>query len=979
MPGQLLHQKSSFPSDVFMRHEAACTNPSAMQQTSPAAGTFKEPQNTAAAESDTQPQAAARRSSKPALLRDQHMPGELLHQKTAFPSDVFMRHEAAMQQLPSAEQSVKTSQQQQAALPVPQQTATARRSMSNTASSRPASPQATFDATSSVPASVAVVPAAVSMVLAPLPSDSIASEVASGSPVHGPVQSPRRGTSRLKQSSKRSPRTPRPAAEPGFKGTSHDLARSKTWATEWLAMGTQEEQAAANPQFAQLLQHSEGQHQSLHQQPVHQATLQHTNWESLLQSGHVSSHPPKMQSAEPSRQSQQLPGDLGSLFNAQATAAHRVDETSMTDEADVPDPEGRTPTNDEVQTRPWTAPDSLLKAATSPWVLDVRRLHSARPGSGGSPTARSEFLADSQAMWQKRKAHVAEVRQRRMQFQREKYEHQLQAAGFVVGLPANQKHRQWRLMWLHMVAAAQLRCACRAHVQQHKHQQEQRKTAAVKIAVWYKRLSATKQARQTLKAHRQLLPLSSLDKRREEEEKVAAASTIVCFMQDVQRGHSFVRAVQTFQLKVHRLQQLWRNTAAVRLHQRQLLFMQLQRFTERHAAKLVRTGAAFLSGATLTATSATATRKGTMAASCLRRSRPGSGKATMTGTTLPSSPRPAPAISEAIQWQVVDATLKGIRKQYFADLDSFWDARHIYRAQLQALQYRAQVLFLKTVDSLPGILPPMQPRFRLLQSSQQLKAMLVRCHEINEANNSLIQEQQAITVTAGNDAMGEDEQLQDTMLAAYWAVVNITRSGPRSALEYIDGLQNLSPAVPAAQGSVESNITSQFGKREHGETTESDIYAPNHISGVPLADLIPESLEVGFKQEDHMQPVLIDLIKAAMGAVQCDCDLQDTHSAIWLELGMDAILKLNNSPNEGDLLSRLKGSTHLVEVLGRGTCFHTGKAWLAILLVPVAHKLKCSDSLTLFCQVLYDRAVATCVTSLLPRIWQAIGKDLDLV
>ncbi len=80
--------------------------------------------------------------------------------------------------------------------------------------------------------------------------------------------------------------------------------------------------------------------------------------------------------------------------------------------------------------------------------------------------------------------------------------------------------------------------------------QEQRKSAAMKIAVWYKRLSETKQARQTLKAHRQLLPLSSLDKRREEEEKVAAASTIVYFLQDIQRGHSFVRAVQTFQLKV---------------------------------------------------------------------------------------------------------------------------------------------------------------------------------------------------------------------------------------------------------------------------------------------------------------------------------------------------------------------------------------------------------------------------------------------
>ncbi len=44
-------------------------------------------------------------------------------------------------------------------------------------------------------------------------------------------------------------------------------------------------------------------------------------------------------------------------------------------------------------------------------------------------------------------------------------------AGFVVGLPATQKHRQLRLMWLHVVAAYQLRCACRAHVQQHKHQQ----------------------------------------------------------------------------------------------------------------------------------------------------------------------------------------------------------------------------------------------------------------------------------------------------------------------------------------------------------------------------------------------------------------------------------------------------------------------------------------------------------------------------
>ena len=67
-------------------------------------------------------------------------------------------------------------------------------------------------------------------------------------------------------------------------------------------------------------------------------------------------------------------------------------------------------------------------------------------------------------------------------------------------------------------------------------------------------------------------------------------------------------------------------------------------------------------------------------------------------------------------------------------------------------------------------------------------------------------------------------------------------------------------------------------KRKLEETAESDVYAPKHVSGVTLADLIPESMEVGFTEEDHMQPVLIDLIKAAMGAVPCDCYLQDTHS-----------------------------------------------------------------------------------------------------
>ena len=44
---------------------------------------------------------------------------------------------------------------------------------------------------------------------------------------------------------------------------------------------------------------------------------------------------------------------------------------------------------------------------------------------------RKAFLAESQSLWQQRRGHQAEVRQRRLQFQKEKYQHQLQAAGRV--------------------------------------------------------------------------------------------------------------------------------------------------------------------------------------------------------------------------------------------------------------------------------------------------------------------------------------------------------------------------------------------------------------------------------------------------------------------------------------------------------------------------------------------------------------------
>ena len=39
-----------------------------------------------------------------------------------------------------------------------------------------------------------------------------------------------------------------------------------------------------------------------------------------------------------------------------------------------------------------------------------------------------------------------------------------------------------------------------------------------------------------------------------------------------------------------------------------------------------------------------------------------------------------------ILWQIVDETLRRLRLQFFADVDTYWDARTIYHAQVQAQQ-----------------------------------------------------------------------------------------------------------------------------------------------------------------------------------------------------------------------------------------------------------------------------------------------------
>ena len=44
--------------------------------------------------------------------------------------------------------------------------------------------------------------------------------------------------------------------------------------------------------------------------------------------------------------------------------------------------------------------------------------------------------------------------------------------------------------------------------------------------------------------------------------------------------------------------------------------------------------------------------------------------------------------------------------------------------------------------------------------------------QINDANVSMMEQRQTLSISAKKTALEEDEQLQDTMLAAYWAAVN---------------------------------------------------------------------------------------------------------------------------------------------------------------------------------------------------------------
>ena len=488
MPGELLHQRSAFPSDILMRHEAACVSPTSSQPDSPLtcdwpsspSSTLQHRQSAAEAQMG-QPGGSTLRPKSPkgTLLRDQHLPGELLHQKTAFPSDIYMRHEAACapavaKQPANDTNSVLEVRQQSSTAVMPHQEQQPQQVV-HPEVMRNTTPQIAIGKQRTLPRAVSFAAAlteahadggslaaftgtglnAVSKALttrlismegdSTLPSprgtsmevalDSLMSQNRDsdgmqaavplklhrkGSKGAGPQpkSSLKRGDSRLQQSSQQSsqksslkradsrlqrfseaaPATPRSLAGPWFEATQHDLTRSKTWATEWLEMGGRDVDPT-NPDYEQLQQqqqlslreldyqssllkqqatqqllvqqqHSEqttSQEQPKVQTP-HQA-WQHTGTELLLPSPGATSR---------SQQHQALPpAALGTVTNSTELGAQAMQQQTSNIQLS------------QRQGRPQTALEGFWSvAADAPWAVDVRRLHSARPGSGGSPTAR---------------------------------------------------------------------------------------------------------------------------------------------------------------------------------------------------------------------------------------------------------------------------------------------------------------------------------------------------------------------------------------------------------------------------------------------------------------------------------------------------------------------------------------------------------------------------------------------------------------
>ena len=384
-----------------------------------------------------------RQSPKPTLLRDQHLPGETLHRKTAFPADIHTRHEAACanpdadkqavaspshgadgSQLGTADDSGKlllaTSRQFSSA------SSTGKNPMQQTLSSLQRQP---MDSTAGSAHSKAQLADVALVDAAPVPTDSIKSSRLSGSAHRSAI-----GTRWLQDTATKPVVSQSSVAEPWFEATTHDLARNSTWAKEWLAVGAEEAEANSSD-FAELLQQSaheqsvrqqqsamqqsgdlnvakqqplqqhSGQQQPMRQQSVQRQSLQQqsTQQQQPLTGTprRLTPRPPQASTSQqldmqttPKRSGQQISTEHAALQSARTSRSLQTHSRILERECSNAGSQdlslaAESQHNGAEHSRPWTAPgSSLFRAAGMEWVQDAGRLRSARPGCGGSPTAR---------------------------------------------------------------------------------------------------------------------------------------------------------------------------------------------------------------------------------------------------------------------------------------------------------------------------------------------------------------------------------------------------------------------------------------------------------------------------------------------------------------------------------------------------------------------------------------------------------------
>lgn len=352
-----------------------------------------------------------RRATSPTLLRNQHLPGVTMHQKTAFPANMTMKHEAGIS-------SVAQGRRPPASLDAlqPRAIATAPRAVASP-TARPQSPTALHNQqlqqlwrqhSAAMPSKNLT---RRNSVRALQRSDSAAPEQSAAA--HVSSQASKQAAKLRRLSSIRSAHLPRKAStkdklfiQPFYEATSHSLGRSQTWASQWLALGSPDEltdpiqiHSLPNPR----LQHTDAASAASAETSVAQVgdasqmvcvtapeLTSHSHAQTVLQSsGKTAAADPDPTSliteapAVSSNTSQpQSPAVVMPHSGTHSNSTAEVKPCAVLDASML--------ARQMVVERPHTVPASTTAVLSQHWQLDLRRLHSARPGCGGSPTARLE-------------------------------------------------------------------------------------------------------------------------------------------------------------------------------------------------------------------------------------------------------------------------------------------------------------------------------------------------------------------------------------------------------------------------------------------------------------------------------------------------------------------------------------------------------------------------------------------------------------